>query len=533
MRGFAGSSLGVWAVVLVLLCLVGVGAATGQQPRKGGTLVVVLDTDPPTITTATTTSLSDEQVGVSMLDSLIWVDRSDQIRPHLAESWTVSPDGLAYTFHLRHDVKWHDGQPFTSADVKFSFEQILAKYHPRAAGSFVHVKSIETPDPYTVVARMQEPYAPFLHSLGMSDGPIVPKHLLEGTDIVKSGFLRRPVGTGPFKFQEWIPGDRIVVVRNTDYFEPGLPYLDRIIFKEIPDVHARAVALETGEADYVFDSFLGQSDVPQLARDKGIKLEYDTDFPLDDVLIFNVRKPPLSNVKVRQAITTAIARGVINHRVFFGLGAPGRSPIDSRFTWAYNPQADYQRLYAYNPAVAGRLLDEAGYPVKTNGMRFTIRHTFDIRRPGQLPLAQLLREQLRKVGIDLELDGVERSVMLDRIYNKWDFDTTTQLYNSNGDPAIGLQRLYICREIRKAPFTNGSGYCNPEVDQLFAKGASVVSQAERGTYYKQVQLILVRDVPTLVLNERRRVDAARIVVNGLWGTKIGYERLAPVWLSTP
>lgn len=528
-----GRALRLWSAMAALLCFVAVGAATGQQPHKGGTLVVVLDTDPPTITTATTTSLGDEQVGVSMIDSLLWIDRKDQIHPHLAESWTVAPDGRSYTFHLRHDVKWHDGQAFTSADVKFTFEQVLAKYHPRSAGNFVHVAGVDTPDPYTVVVRMKEPYGPFLHGLGMSDGPIVPKHILEGTDVVKSPYLRKPVGTGPFKFQEWVPGDRIVVVRNPGYFEPGLPYLDRIIFKEIPDVHGRAVALETGEADYVFDSFLGQSDVPQLARDKGIKLEYDTDFPLDDVLIFNVRKPPLSNVKVRQAIATILERQVINQRVFYGLGAPGRSPIDSRFAWAYNPMADFQRLYPFNPAVAAKLLDDAGYPLKPNGMRFTVRDTFDIRRPGQLPLAQLLKEQMRKAGIDLELDGVERSVMLDRIYNKWDFDMTTQLYNSNGDPAIGLQRLYICREIRKAPFTNGSGYCNAQADQLFAKAASAVTEAQRGAYYKQVQLILARDVPTLVLNERRRVDAARTVVNGLWETKIGYERLAPVWLSTP
>jgi peptide/nickel transport system substrate-binding protein len=533
MRNRAAGPLGLGVTALALVVLLGGSVVNSQQPRKGGTLVVILDTDPPTITTSITTSLADEQVGVSMLDSLLWINRAYEIRPHLAESWTVSPDGLNYTFRLRRNVKWHDGQPFTSADVKFSFEQVLAKYHPRSAGNFVHVASVDTPDPYTVVVHMKEPYGPFLQSLGMSDGPIVPKHLLEGTDIIKSPHHRKPVGTGPFKLQEWVSGDRIVVVRNTDYFEPGLPYLDRIIFKEIPDVHARAVALQTGEADYVFDSFLGREDITILAKDKNIKLQYDTDFPLDDVLILNVRKPPLSNVKVRQAIASAIDRGLVNQRIFFGLGSPGRSPIDSRFKWAFNPQADYQRLYPYNPVIAARLLDEAGYPVKADGTRFTIRDTFDIRRPGQLPLAQLIKEQLRKVGVNVELDGVERSVMLDKVYNKWDLDMTTQLYNSNGDPAIGLQRLYICREIRHAPFTNASGYCNKEVDDLFAKGASAVSEAQRGLYYKQVQAILARELPTMVLNERRRVDAARSVANGLWESKIGYERLAPVWISAP
>lgn len=501
-----------------------------SSPGGGGTVVIVIDTNPPTFNSAITTSLSDQQVAVAILSSLIWLDDKGKPQPYLAESWTISQDGRTYTFRLRRNVRWHDGKPFTAEDVKFSIEEVLAKYHPRSSAVFKNVEKLETPDPYTVVIRLKQAFAPFLTVLNPTDAAILPKHLYQGTDILKNPYNLQPVGTGPFKFQEFVRGDRVVVVRNPDYFEPSLPYVDRIIFKIIPDVNSRSVALQTGEVDYIFDSFLAKEDLPWLRQVKGVTIKLDTDFPVDDMFIMNVRSGPLANPQVRQAIAHALDRSRIVERVFQGLGSPGRTPIDSRFTWAYNPEADFRRLYPYNPAIAQRLLDQAGFPLK-DGIRFKIRHVFDIRRPGQLPLAQVIKEQLRKVGIDVVLDGVERSVMLDKIYDKWDFDTTSQLYNSNGDPAIGLQRLYICSEIRKAPFVNASGYCNKEVDALFERGATAVTQEDRGAAYKKVQVILARDVPTYVLNERRRVDAARDRVKDLWKSIIGYTYLASIWLA--
>lgn len=505
-------------------------AATGPQPRRGGTAVVAIGTDPTTLNPAITTSLADQQAGVAIVNGLVWYDRALRIRPSLAESWEAAPDGMSHTFHLRRSVRWHDGAPFSSADVQFTFQEVLAKYHPRAKGVFAQVQEVAAPDPYTVVVRMKHPYAPFMQAMNVTDETILPKHLYEHTDIPKNPVNRKLVGTGPFRFQEWVQGDRIVVVRNDQYFEPGLPYLDRIVFKIIPDPHARAVALEAGEVDYIYDSYLGKGDYPSLSRDKRVVLEHDTNFPDSDVLIFNVRSGPLAQRAVRQAITHAINRQTVVERVFFGLGDPGRCPIDSRFTYAYNPAADYRTLYPYSPAKANALLDQAGFPRTAQGTRFALRLVFDTGQD-QAPLAPLLKEQLRAVGIDLQLVGVQRLVMLDKVFLNPDFDMTFQVYNSDGDPAIGLQRLYISSEIRKAPFVNASGYSNPKVDELFAKGAAAVTVEERGAVYKQAQMMLSVDVPTLVLMERRRVDAASARLKGLWEDKIGYVRLAPAWLA--
>lgn len=515
----------------VLVALAFTGEVIAQQPLRGGTIVAVIDTDPPSLNVAITNGATENRVAGTIFSGLIWIDLKWQPQPYLAESWTVSPDSRTYSFRLKRNVKWHDGKPFTSADVKFTFDEILAKYHPTSKAAFAHVSSVETPDLYTVVVRMKEPFAPFLPLLSVWSAPILPKHLYEGTDIFKNPYNLRPVGTGPFKFQDWSRGDRIVVVRNDDYFESGQPYLDKIIFKMIPDVRARAIALETGQVDYIQDYFFGRDDYPRLSRLKGLVFQPDADVPANELLVFNVRKPPLSERNVRQAIAYAIDRSLIIQRVQAGLGSPGRSAIDSRLSWAYNPQVDYQKQYAYDPAKANALLDEAGFPRKADGSRFTLRVTFDIRRAGFLPTAEIIRDQLRAVGIQVQLEGVERSVMVDKVFMNWDFDMTIQNLTTGGDPAIGIQRIYICKDIRKAPFVNASGYCNREVDDLFERGASLTTLAGRGEPYKKVQVILANDLPTLVLTEQAILDVARATLKGLWQSRLAYTFWSPAWLA--
>lgn len=513
-----------------LLTALAAGAAIGQQPRRGGTAEFVIDTDPPTLNPATTTGATDDEVGTPVQALLLLLNADDSVHPGVAESWLVSPDGKTITFRIRPNVRFQDGVPLTSADVKYTFEEVLARYHPQASKAFAFVSSIETLDPYTIVVRFKEPYGPFLHLLATA-GVVLPKHLYEGTDVLKNPYNLRPVGAGPFKFLEWAPGDHITLVRNDGYYEPGLPYLDRLVFRMIPDPHARTIAIETGEVDYIHDYYFNRADYGQVAHRKDIVTKIDPGFPEDDLLIFNVRKAPFSDRRVRQAVARAIDRRLLIDRVYRGLGGVSHSAIDTRIAWAYNPKVDFEKRYAYDPKAAEALLDEAGYPRRAGGPRFVMRLTFDPRHVGFLDMAQVIREQLRQVGIDVQLDAAERNVMINKVFMNWDFDATLQNYATGGDPAIGIQRLYVCSDVRKAPFVNASGYCNKEVDALFAQGAGQVLRRQRVEPYYKVQELLAPEIPSLPLVQIAEVDVARSTVQGLWGIGSASYYYGHVWLS--
>lgn len=503
--------------------------AIGQQGRRGGAAVFAVDTDPPTLNTALTTGATDDEIGTPIEGQLLLLNADGSVHPALAESWLVTADGKTVTFRIRRGVRFQDGTPLTAADVKYTFENVLGKYHPQASKAFAYVSSVETLDPYTIVVHFKEPYGPFLHLI--AGAPVLPRHLYDGTDVLTNPYNLKPVGAGPFRLQEWVRGDHITLVRSDTYYEAGLPYLDRIIFKMIPNPHARTVAIQTGDVDYIHDYYFNRADYNLVAHRQDIVTKLDPGFPEDDLIIFNVRKAPFSDRRVRQAIAHAIDRQALIDRVYRGLGGVSRSAIDSRIAWAYDPQVDYQKLYAYDPKASGALLDEAGYPRKSGGARFQMRLTFDPGHSGFLDMGQVIREQLRQVGIDVQLEAVERNVMIDKVFRNWDFDATLQNYATGGDPAVGIQRLYICSDVRRAPFVNASGYCNKDVDALFTEGAGQALEQQRVAPYKKVQGLLAPEIPSFPLVQLAEVDVARSTVQGLWRDGSASYYYSRVWLS--
>jgi peptide/nickel transport system substrate-binding protein len=504
------------ATLTAAAALAPVADARAQTPQRGGTAVMVLGTDPLGLNPDTTASVPDVAAGCLIYDALVRFKSGFQIVPNLAKSWTISNDGLTYSFELE-SANWHDGKPLTSDDVKFTLEEVSSKFGPRfnSAGKFID--RIDTPTPRSVVIHLKKPFGPFLFSLACEqNAAIMPAHLLRGTDIVKNPVASStPVGSGPFKFVDWVRGGHIGLARNTDYWRKGEPYLDRVVINIMPDSAARILALRAGEVDFIVPDYVPLSAVQQLEKNPQVTMR-EVSYPGSDIIILNNKNEFLAKREVRQALYLAMDRQFIHEKVFYGLGAMPRSAFDTRL-WAYDKAIDYQKLYPYDPEKAKQLLDAAGVKAGADGTRFTMRLLFETAKPEWLPAAQALQRFWGAVGVKVVLEGAERPVILKRVYSDYDFEATLQTYSTLGDPALGIARTYVTESIAKGTtFNNVSQYSNPEVDKLFDAGRDAHTQGDRQRYYDKVQEILARDLPVLNLHQQPQYAVGSARLQGLW-----------------
>ena len=514
------------ALILSIPLVAAPSTATAQFARPGGTLVIGAGNDPGQFNPGITTAGGTHFVTGNIYNGLLMLDEAFNPMPDLARTWTVSPDGTTYTFNLAHDVTWHDGQPFTSADVKFTFEEVLLKFHARTkAGLEAVLAGIDTPDDYTVVMRFNQPYGPLLQRLDIVEAAILPKHVYAGTDIQNNPANQQPIGTGPFKFAEYAKGDRVRLVRNENYFKPGLPYLDELVFRIIPQATTATLAFEQGEVDYLIS--VPGPDLARLRAMPGVTIASTSagsgGSNCQDTLVYNLRRAPLSTLEVRQALAYAIDRQQILDEVRFGQGRVAISPISSALGWAHNPNVP---RYAFDPTRARELLDQAGYPVQAGGTRFslTFPHPTSFARQGEV-----LRANLAAVGIDLQLQPLEVNAANEATYVRAEFDVGYGSYCNGPDPEIGVARAYVSSNIKPIPFANGAAYSNPHVDALFAQAAGTVDRAERAALYAEIQDILVQDVPYWWLTES---DQVRAIAPGFHDLNIWSGNLAEgAWLN--
>jgi peptide/nickel transport system substrate-binding protein len=330
-----------------------------------------------------------------------------------------------------------------------------------------------------------------------------------------------PIGTGPFKWGEWGKGDHVTMVRNDQYFRTGQPYLDRVIAKVISDPTARVLALRAGDIDYIQSYFLPKQDVAVLAKDPRIQIKQGTDLPGNFLLFLNVGRKPLDLREVRQALAIGLNRDQILKEAVFGLGTVGKSAIHHELTWAYDPAVDYTKMYPYDPGRAAAMLDKAGLRPQ-GGTRFRVRLVHDVAQAGFGTMAQIIRDNWQKIGVEVVLEPVEFQLMLDRVFNKRDYDVALEPYTTAGDPAIGIARAYITTPPGR-PFTNPSPYSNPQVDRLFEQATLTPSRAGRQKQYFEVQKIIANDLPVLNLIDRTEVDAASANFRGLWVSAEPYD----------
>lgn len=515
----------VFLVLFLISVTILVGIA-GTTPKKGGTMVIAYWGDP--ISFNPDAKIDDAGSGIygCIFSRLVALDADYNVIPDLAKSWEVSKDGLTYIFHLRKGVKWQDGQPFTAADVVWTFDQIMSHKEAPAHAHFVRVKSIEAPNNYTVVIKMKKPYSPFLGFLAWYGTYIMPKHLYDITkngspvDWLNNPHNQKPIGTGPFEFVKWVKGAYVMLKKNPDYFL-GEPYLDKIVFKEIPDQNTALQTFLNGGADYDENTNVAQLGILRKAPHVVV---YTKPSPSRYYLAFNVgrRKSPFHDKKVRFAVAYALNRkDIFDKAIKYGKVAEGF--YTPAVAWAYNPNA---KIPDHNIQLAKKLLDEAGYPVK-NGIRFKATLVYF---QGQVwsDMATIIKEQLAKIGIKVKLEEYEIATYIQKVLKAGDFDLTLLDGFQGPDPDNLTLRVGTGKDI------NVMGYSNPEVDKLLSEGSQVVNTKERAKYYFKVQTILSQDLPIYpiaeVINRYVYKDYVEDLPYKLVGV-VAYNNYAKTWLN--
>jgi peptide/nickel transport system substrate-binding protein len=501
--------LGILALIFVAIPLAG---ASPAPPAPGAIFVAAASSDPGTLNGAITTASPAHTVADSIYNGLVQLDAQLRPVPDLARSWSISPDGRAYTFALAPNVRWQDGRPFSSADVKFTYEQVLLKYHARTrAGLEGVLDSIAAPDPGTIVFRFKQPFAAFLQRADVTEAPILPKHLYEGTEILNNPANSAPVGTGPYRVERWTRGTEVILTRNSGYFKPGLPRIDRLVFRILPQPSVAVAALERGEIDYL--DTVPPADAPHLRADRRFTMLPTLAGPGGSFCIntgiFNLTRPPLDDLRVREAIYRAINREFMVPAVLGGLGRVATAPISAGIRWAYDGALP---PVAHDVARANLLLDQAGFARGSGGVRF---HLTYVAAASQIRSAEIIRDNLRDVGIDLDVVPLEFTAAQERVFVRKDFDLAFASYCNGPDPDIGVKRMYVSSNIQPVPFSNGASYRNPRVDRLFDLAAQALDVAARGRDYRDVQEILWRDLPYFWLVETFRDVAFPVQLQGV------------------
>lgn len=431
-------------------------------------------------------------VAGQIYNGLVKYDKNLTIVGDLAQTFDISPDGLTITFHLRKGVTWHDGAPFTARDVLYTHRIIIDPKTPTAyAEDFKQVKTISAPDDHTIRVTYEKPFAPALASWGTG---ILPAHLLEGKDITKSPLARKPVGTGPYRFTEWVAGQKIVLDANPTYFE-GRPYIDRYIYRIIPDTSTMYMEMKAGAID------LMNLTPVQYARQTSSRLFMSRfnkfRYPSSGYLYmgYNLRHPLFGDKRIRQAITAAINKDELIQGVLFGMGQKAHGPIVPG-RWAYNPNV---RDIAYDPKHAAELLAQAGWREKNadgilirNGKPFQFTILTNQGNQQRLMSAQIIQQRLKYVGVDVKIRIVEWATFLKEYIDKGKFEVVMLGWNISQDP--DMYDIWHSSKTNPGEL-NFVGFKNAEVDRLLVEGRGTFDIEQRKKAYFRIQEILADEQP--------------------------------------
>jgi peptide/nickel transport system substrate-binding protein len=467
-----------WLVVILAACVALTSCSAKPDPA---TLVMIIESSPANLDPRVGLDAQSERIDTLLFDDLLTRDDHLNVQPQLAERWEI-PDPTTYVFHLRRGVTFHNGRALTSRDVKWTFDSLLeGKIRSTKAAAYRLVDRIETPDDFTVVFHLKEPFATLLWNL--SDGAIgiVPY----GTGDEISG---HPVGSGPFRFVSAEQDKEVVIERNNQYWGEK-PKLQRVRFAVVPDTTTRALELRKGSADIAINALTGDL-VLALEKEPTLQVLHAPGTVLS-YLAFNTRDPTLKDARVRQALAYAIDRRPMIHYLLRDFARPANSLLPPE-SWAYDP--DVAR-YDYSPVRARQLLEAAGYPA-VNGVRFHLTMKTSMEESTRL-LVAVLQQQLREVGIVLDIQTSEFATFFAYITSGSYQLHSLRWVGGNEDPDIFE---YVFHSSKFSPHgANRTYYSNPRVDSLIDQARGVLDQDTRKQLYGEIQQILAEDLPYVEL----------------------------------
>ncbi|MFH1753442.1 MAG: peptide-binding protein [Candidatus Omnitrophota bacterium] len=440
-------------------------------------------------------SASGSIVGL-VFNGLVKYDKDIKLTGDLAESWEVKNAGLTIIFHLKRGVKWHDGADFTAKDVKFTYEKLIDPEVPTPySGDFKKIAWLEIIDDYTVKVQYKEIFSPGLASWGMA---IMPEHLLRNEDLLKTAFSRDPIGTGPYKFKRWRSGDRIDLVSNHDYFEHR-PYIDRYIYRIIPDTTTMFLELQTENVDSMGLSPLQYSRLTGTGffNERFEKFKYPA-FGYT-YMGYNLKDERFADKRVRQAINYAVDKEEIIDGVLFGLGRVCTGPFVPE-SWAYNKDVESA---PYDPVRAKGLLIEAGWAdsdgdgwLDKGGERFEFTILTNQGNDQRKQTAEIIQRRLKEVGIKVKIRVLEWAVFLNEFIDKRRFEAILLGWGLSRDP--DCYDIWHSSKTKEGEF-NFVTYTNTNVDWLLESGRGTFDIEARKRAYRAIHQILYDDQPYLFL----------------------------------
>jgi len=521
------------AAALVLSACAGDPEGTGGgqadgRPKKGGVLTIGLYQEPDNLNPYLAVQTASRLVRELTIEGLVDAGPGDEYVPALAaevpsqENGGISADGKTVTYKLRDDVTWSDGHEFSSADVKFTWDTIMSPGNAvNSRSGYDQIAGIETPDKTTVVVTYKQLYAPALSLFSIAAG-ILPQHVLEGQSLADAAYNRQPEGTGPFVVTEWKSGDSLVLDRNENYRVSGRPYLDRIVFQLIPSREVGIARLRAGEVDVLWD--LIETQIPEFEQLSNVTIQ-STPTTNVEYLGLNTGNPILADVRVRQAIASAIDRTPIVEDLLYGKTEVATSPIG--MGWA---APEGLELPAYDPAKSQQLLEEAGWTDSNgdgirekDGRDLALRITTPTGSQTRDLTQQLLQEQFKAVGIKLTIANAPAA----NIFGNWNengllkrgkFDIVEDTWGADFDPADFLATLFRSDQIPTAQ-NSGEGWnffrlSDPQLDQAITAGESTIDQAERAAAYRTAVERIAASSVYIPLYRRAELDAFATYVKG-------------------
>ncbi|HET6347580.1 MAG TPA: peptide ABC transporter substrate-binding protein [Candidatus Krumholzibacteria bacterium] len=495
---------------------------SSSAPSHGGRLIIGVQQEPEMLSEILNSMATNNMVCNLLFSKFVKYDDHFQLVPDLLteiptlQNGGISADHRTYTYHMRSDARWHDGVPVTSADARFTYEIIMdPQVNVESREGWDVVDSVATPDEHTIVFHLKRPYPDFV-SETFYDEAVLPEHLLKnsrGELFHSAKFHHAPIGSGPFKFESWVPGSHLTLVANHDYYGEG-PYLDQIIFKFVPNENALLVQLKTGEID-MFDN-ANINFMSQLKNIPGIRV-YQTPMLMYEHLDFNTEQPILKDQRVRRALSYATNKQEIADRIYDGLvKVAALDEFDASGYFA--PEAAARATF--DPAKARRLLHDAGWTdtdgdgiLDRNGQPLRLTIAASSGQPNRERTELVLRDQWRQVGVDLVVSNYGPTVLYGTyedggILKRGKFDVAMYAWLSSPAPSR-REALYASTSI--PPYgQNHPRFVNGELTQLLEAGSTEGDTAKREAIYRQVQDILVDQAPVVPLFWYTAIDPVTV-----------------------